>query len=710
MLLPVLAGSSAAIALTRFLPSSSSLPHLLLRVLVVIVASTAVVFLADRAARRLLPLAALYRLSLVFPDHAPSRFRTALKAGSSRRMARLVEETRRNGLPSDAGEAAVRVVELINAIGDHDRRTRGHSERVRLYADLIGEELHLTKEERQKLQWAALLHDLGKLAVPAEILNKRGAPDPDEWQILRTHPAAGERLIVPLRPFLGSWADAIGGHHEWWNGTGYPRQLRGDDISQSAAIVAVADAYEVMTAVRSYKTPMAASAARAELAHGAGKQFSPPVVRAFLSVSLGKLRWAAGPAASLAQIPYLGSAVRFPATVSTALQGAGSVASAAAPTVATLMVATTAVATSMAAIPAQQHAQKATTYAFARSTPGATRSGAINSTSGGSQNHNSSTGRTDTGADSGGGASAGGTTSTTVGRFAAGGPDGADPNSPSGSDNSAGPGANPTTDDTRAPTTNTTVPGEVVTDPVLVSIGDVSSPEGDIDPRTMSFPVTLSRPMDSTVSMHYAVTGISATAAVKPEPGIDLRLVSGTVTFAPGTSGITPVVKRIGVTIRGDVAVEPDETFAVTLSDPSPNAKLVRDVATGTILNDDGVVSGTTVGVGDASIVPVPGRTLSLPIPVRLSVPAVDPVSVTYTIDDGSAAWSLHAADGGDYGCVATSGVLDFEAGAISKTIALKLWPAVAGRPTRTFTVSLTAVDGTVTLLRTVGTITIYAS
>ncbi|HEV7523716.1 MAG TPA: HD domain-containing phosphohydrolase, partial [Acidimicrobiia bacterium] len=369
-LAPVALGAFAAIELSRRLPRTSSPIATGLRIFFVVVVSTAVVFAVDRAARRLLPLAALYRLSLVFPDHAPSRFRTALKAGSSRRVERLVEETRRHGLPHDPGEAARRVVELITAIGDHDRRTRGHSERVRLYADLIGEELHLSKDERQKLQWAALLHDLGKLAVPAEILNKKGAPDDEEWRVLRTHPAAGEQLIAPLRPFLGSWADAIGSHHEWWNGAGYPRQLRGDEISRSAAIVAVADAYEVMTAVRSYKKAMPASAARGELAHGAGKQFSPEVVRAFLCVSLGKLRWVAGPAASLAQIPYIGGAVRVPAAVSTSIQGATSVASAAAPSFATLMVATTAVASSMAASPPPPKAQAATTYAFAEARSG----------------------------------------------------------------------------------------------------------------------------------------------------------------------------------------------------------------------------------------------------------------------------------------------------------------------------------------------------
>ena len=155
------------------------------------------------------------------------------------------------------------MVEIIGVLGDHDRRTRGHSERVRLYVELIGRELHLSKEERQKLQWGALLHDLGKLMVPPEILNKPGKPDPEEWAIIQQHPAWGMAFIEPLRPFLGEWVDAIGGHHEKWDGTGYPQQLRGAEITRAAAIVAVADSVEVMTAVRSYKKAMSLVDARA---------------------------------------------------------------------------------------------------------------------------------------------------------------------------------------------------------------------------------------------------------------------------------------------------------------------------------------------------------------------------------------------------------------------------------------------------------------
>jgi hypothetical protein len=712
MVAPVTAGATAAIELSRLLPSSSSLAATVLRVLFVAGASTAIVFAVDRAARRLLPLAALYRLSLVFPDHAPSRFRTALKAGSSRRVERLVAETRRHGLPNDASEAARRVVELITSIGDHDRRTRGHSERVRLYADLIGEELHLSKEDRQKLQWAALLHDLGKLSVPGEILNKKGAPTSDEWQILRTHPAAGERLVLPLRPFLGSWADAVGGHHEWWNGTGYPRRLHGDQISQSAAIVAVADAYEVMTAVRSYKKSMPASAARAELTRAAGVQFSPEVVRAFLCVSLGKLRWAAGPVASLAQIPYIGNAIRFPATVGTAIQGAGSVAAAAAPSVAAVMVATTAVAVSIAATPPLHSTHRATTVAYARTARTKAAGSAVTTTRTSNVAKHASHG-----------SHTGASTSTTVGN--------------SRSDPANGNGA--TTDspadapavDPNAPTTDTTSPAPVDANPVVVSIGDVSIPEGDSGTRVMAFAVTLSRPADTAVTVQYTVTGGTATASdaasvkesanskaavnakddsgSQSDGGTKVNLKTGTLTFTPGSSGKTTIEKKINVNILGDTVVEPDETFNVTLSDPAGGI-LGRSVATGTILNDDGIASGVTVGIGDTSVVPSNARFIMLTVPVFLSAPATDPVSVGFTTSDGSATWSAQAKGGGDYGGDAQSGVLAFDPGTIVQYIQLKIWPGPAARPDRSFTISLTSSDGGTTIVRALGTVTIYGS
>jgi hypothetical protein len=180
---------------------------------------------------------------------------------------------------------------------------------VRLYAELLGEELHLTDDERHRLQWAALIHDMGKITVPPEILNKKGKPNDAEWAILQSHPARGEELVAPVGEWLGEWIHAVGGHHERWDGTGYPRKLAGADIPRAAAIVAVADSFEVMTAVRSYKSAMPLADARAELTRCSGTHFSPDMVRAFLNISLPKLRRAGGALASLAHVPFIGNAL-----------------------------------------------------------------------------------------------------------------------------------------------------------------------------------------------------------------------------------------------------------------------------------------------------------------------------------------------------------------------------------------------------------------
>ncbi len=342
LVVPVVVACLSSVVANRWLPRVESMPVSIVRILLIMAVSTATVWVSDKGARKLLPLAVLMQLSLVFPDQAPSRLKAALKSGSSRRLNQMVDETRTKGLSKDPGEAARQVVQLIGAVGDHDRRTRGHSERVRLYAEMIGQELKLSKEDRQKLQWGALLHDLGKLMVPPEILNKPGLPDAREWEVIRGHPMAGMKLIEPLREFLGEWADAIGGHHEKWDGTGYPQQLRAEQIPRAAAIVAVADSVEVMTAVRSYKKAMPLAEARAELTRCAGTHFSPEVVRAFLSISLGRVRLIAGPLAALSQVPYVGNLLHIPAAaaaVPTALGGAA------------IPVAVTALAVTMGVVP-----------------------------------------------------------------------------------------------------------------------------------------------------------------------------------------------------------------------------------------------------------------------------------------------------------------------------------------------------------------------
>ncbi len=268
----------------------------------------------DRVARRFLPLSTLLRMSLVFPDEKPNRFGVALRTGTTRQLEQRLGDLHAHGLVGSERQAAEQLLELVAALRVHDRFTRGHGERVRAYAALLGEELGLDPVELSKLQWAGLIHDIGKLAVPDEILNKPGRLTDEEFDVIKTHPAEGMKLIGPLAPWLGQWALAIGEHHERWDGTGYPARLAGTEISRAGRIVAVADVFDVITAARSYKKPQSAHSAREELARHAGSQFDPEMVRAFLNVSIGRLRTVMWPLSWLAHVPYLGSAVTSPAT------------------------------------------------------------------------------------------------------------------------------------------------------------------------------------------------------------------------------------------------------------------------------------------------------------------------------------------------------------------------------------------------------------
>ena len=226
----------------------------------------------------------------------------ALRSTSVRKLERFVHEAKTT---DDAVVLAEKVVTLASALNTHDRRTRGHCERTRALADLIVEELHLTPVEANQVRWGAFLHDIGKLVVPVEILNKPGKPTPSEWEVLRSHPEAGARLVEPLRTFLSSGVDAVGSHHENFDGSGYPEGRAGEDLPLAARIVSVADAFEVMTAVRAYKRPLSLQSAREELARRSGTQFDPSVVRAFLNVSRGRVHWTLGMAAWLAELPFL---------------------------------------------------------------------------------------------------------------------------------------------------------------------------------------------------------------------------------------------------------------------------------------------------------------------------------------------------------------------------------------------------------------------
>lgn len=267
------------------------------------VVASIVVHAAQRALQSLLPLAALLSLDLAFPGRAPRRFGVALRAGNPRALLMRLDQTHAMQAPE---QAAGVLLELVGRLSLHDKALRGHSERVRAYSELVAEELALDRSGRDGLRWAGLLHDVGKLEVPASILNKTGRLTDAEWEVIRQHPAAGAGLCHSLTPWLGEWAAGVLDHHERWEGGGYPRGIAETEISLAGRVIAVTDAFDVMTSSRSYKAPRSVEEARAELVRCSGTQFDPMVVRAFLSISVPRLKSLTGGviAAALAELRH----------------------------------------------------------------------------------------------------------------------------------------------------------------------------------------------------------------------------------------------------------------------------------------------------------------------------------------------------------------------------------------------------------------------
>lgn len=322
---PLLASSATVFAASRALPADTTRTWWGLGLLLVVGLAVAVIL--ERGARRLLPIALLLKLSMIFPDRAPSRLRLA-RAAAVRQPRNELLWTGHDVRPVSSTDL---VLDLVSVLGRHDRRTRGHSERVRLLCDMLAVELKLDDEDRDRLRWAALLHDIGKVEVSTRILNKPGQLTPAEFDRIKLHPAAGAALAAPLLSWLGSWGHGILDHHERYDGLGYPNGTAGEDISQAGRLIGLVDAFETMTSARPYKKALATRAAREELARCAGTHFDPVYVRAFLAISLPRLLWAIGPLSFVLQLPFLQPLVQSGARLGVAApQTAGAVAAGAA--------------------------------------------------------------------------------------------------------------------------------------------------------------------------------------------------------------------------------------------------------------------------------------------------------------------------------------------------------------------------------------------
>jgi putative nucleotidyltransferase with HDIG domain len=182
-------------------------------------------------------------------------------------------------------------LEALSATVDaRDTYTAGHSRRVRELAFAIGRELQLSFDELETLNQAALLHDIGKIAVPDAVLLKDGPLDAGEWLLMRTHPQEGARIIEKLG-YLEEVVPAIRHHHERFDGQGYPDGLTGDAIPMAARIIHVADALDAMTTRRVYREAMSLEQALEELRRGSGTDFCSRCVDAlFAALESGSLR------------------------------------------------------------------------------------------------------------------------------------------------------------------------------------------------------------------------------------------------------------------------------------------------------------------------------------------------------------------------------------------------------------------------------------
>jgi diguanylate cyclase (GGDEF)-like protein/putative nucleotidyltransferase with HDIG domain len=172
------------------------------------------------------------------------------------------------------------VIALAEALDIRDTGTGEHSHTVARYSEMMARELGLDEERVERVRLAGVLHDIGKIGISDRVLTKPGPLDPTEWQEMHTHPEIGARLL--LRPEFADLREWILAHHERPDGLGYPRQLTADQIPLEARILAVADAYEAMTADRCYRPALGEAAARAELEGAAGTQFDATVVAALL--------------------------------------------------------------------------------------------------------------------------------------------------------------------------------------------------------------------------------------------------------------------------------------------------------------------------------------------------------------------------------------------------------------------------------------------
>jgi putative nucleotidyltransferase with HDIG domain len=178
---------------------------------------------------------------------------------------------------------------LVSALDLREHNTRLHSQRVREYTELLARRFGVDEKSRREIGFGALLHDVGKIATPDQILLKPDKLTDEEWKEMRKHPDAGYHIVKRIG-FLKEAAEIVHAHHERYDGNGYPRGLKGDEIPLGARLFMVADVYDALTSQRPYKAPLSHEESTTEIAKHSESQFDPTVVATFMAIPAEELQ------------------------------------------------------------------------------------------------------------------------------------------------------------------------------------------------------------------------------------------------------------------------------------------------------------------------------------------------------------------------------------------------------------------------------------